>query len=315
MQSVNVVVPSRGRVRRLAECLESLTRQTYPHLNVTLVDDNDAQSPFTPEVKRVARGFDSELQLQITRTAGGVGAAHARNQGVSARDSDLVTFLDDDDTYEPEKVEAQVKALAGRDVRTLVWCGLRYYDDYERLVREKGCEFIGNPVAFHLMFGLAPTSCLLLPRESFLRLGGFAPIPARQDFEFVLRWLENGWNVVQVPQALVRMKLHTDIRISTHSKKSSVLRSLRIRRIRAARHYGLFFRERLRSSTAVEIADELTKTGRYVHATAWFLRATTLVSFDLQVRFLMRVLLSGRLKRALYPMFQKLKHTVVFRDE
>jgi glycosyltransferase involved in cell wall biosynthesis len=103
--SVGVVIATRCRPNLLRRALASVLDQDYPGpLRVVVVYDG-----VRPDW-RVARGGDRPvLALENWRTPG---AGGARNTGILAVDDcDLVALCDDDDTWHPQKLTAQVSAL------------------------------------------------------------------------------------------------------------------------------------------------------------------------------------------------------------
>jgi glycosyltransferase involved in cell wall biosynthesis len=114
--SVGVVIATRDRPNLLRRALASVIDQDYPGaMRVVVVYDG-----VRPDW-RIARGGDrSVLVLENWRTRG---AAGARNTGILAvGDCDLVALCDDDDTWHPQKLTAQVSALRQHPGALFVTC-------------------------------------------------------------------------------------------------------------------------------------------------------------------------------------------------
>ena len=71
--------------------------------------------------------------LTNTRTPG---LAGARNSGLLAAEAELVAFCDDDDTWLPDKLRAQVDALHDEPTAELVCCGIDVH--YDRRIAPTG---------------------------------------------------------------------------------------------------------------------------------------------------------------------------------
>lgn len=112
---VSVVVPVYQAVDYLEECLTSLRAQTYPHLDVVIVDDGSTDGSGAV----CARHAAADPRLRIHRQSNaGLGAA--RNVGISLATGDYLTFLDADDTLPPDAYEVLVGSLdaSGSDFAT-----------------------------------------------------------------------------------------------------------------------------------------------------------------------------------------------------
>lgn len=100
---VSVVIPTYHRNERLAEAIESVHAQTHDPVEVLVVDGTEDER---------ARPVAEEYGVRyLPQTAAG-GAQAARSQGAEAADGAYVNFLDDDDRFDPEKLERQLDVFA-----------------------------------------------------------------------------------------------------------------------------------------------------------------------------------------------------------
>lgn len=98
-KTVSVVIPTVGRPS-LHAAVESALRQTTPPHEVVVVLDADCEPHLPP----------SDL-IRVVKTSGGCGAGAARHQGVTAATGDVIALLDDDDTWEADKLARQLAAV------------------------------------------------------------------------------------------------------------------------------------------------------------------------------------------------------------
>ncbi len=98
---VSIVIPTRDRPEMLETTLRSIDVQTYPAIEVIVV--NDAGSDIGAVVARHPRA-----QLHVASAQGG--PSRARNIGLPFARGEYVLFFDDDDEMLPEHVEALVEA-------------------------------------------------------------------------------------------------------------------------------------------------------------------------------------------------------------
>src|SRR5439155_23564909 len=100
---ISVLIACYNGGRYLAEAIESVLKQTYPRVELIVVDDGSDD-----DSADVARRFGSALAL-VSQPRAGIGAA--RNRAVSLATGDFLAFLDADDRFLPDKLERQMAAF------------------------------------------------------------------------------------------------------------------------------------------------------------------------------------------------------------
>ena len=104
MEKVSIIVPVYKVEAYLQRCVESLVRQTYPHVEIILVDDGSPDR--SGELCDVFAKEDSRIVV-VHQENQGVSAA--RNRGLDAMTGDWVCFCDGDDWFELDFVEHMLK--------------------------------------------------------------------------------------------------------------------------------------------------------------------------------------------------------------
>jgi glycosyltransferase involved in cell wall biosynthesis/SAM-dependent methyltransferase len=135
---VSIITIFHNEERFLAEAVESVLDQTYPHWELLLCDDGS-----TDGSPGIARRFATEHsdRIRFLQHPGGAnrGMSATRNLGIRNSTAEFISFLDGDDVWAPEKLERQVR-LAERHPqaaavygRLHVWYGwTRNPDDLAR---------------------------------------------------------------------------------------------------------------------------------------------------------------------------------------
>jgi hypothetical protein len=200
---VAVVVPVHERTDYLLFCLEGLARQTYPRLELVLVDDGSVSAGAKALIADVERRT-WPWPLRVLRIPnGGVGAA--RNAGWRSASASLVTFVDDDDVPFDDLVSYLVRSrlASGADV---VAAGARFFrgdgppvagpSDVVRIP-------LGQPRELGLLSNQYGAQTSLWSRDLLEQLGGFAT--ARdifEDWELLVRATLAGASIVGTPDPL-----------------------------------------------------------------------------------------------------------------
>ena len=109
---VSVIIPTHNRASMLPRAIRSVQRQTYPHLEILVIDDASIDN-----TADVVAGFD-DPRIRYMRHEANRGGSASRNTGIRAATGDYIAFLDDDDEWEPEKTEEQKRVLQDFDAVT-----------------------------------------------------------------------------------------------------------------------------------------------------------------------------------------------------
>ncbi|HEX2576444.1 MAG TPA: glycosyltransferase family A protein, partial [Aquihabitans sp.] len=121
---ISVVIPTRNRSGVLGRAIDSVRNQTHTRWELLVVDDGSTDG--TSEL--LARIDEPRLRRFVGR---GQGVAAARNVALDHAEGDLVVYLDDDNTFDPDWLKAVATAFAERPDAT-VGFGARLVDDFGR---------------------------------------------------------------------------------------------------------------------------------------------------------------------------------------
>lgn len=111
--AVSVVIPVKNRPEQVAEAIHSVQLQTFQDWELLVVDDGSTDS--TPRVLHEHAAHDS--RIRVIELGASQGAAVARNAGIDAARGNYLSFLDSDNTWEPNFLQVSVANLHGRGLR------------------------------------------------------------------------------------------------------------------------------------------------------------------------------------------------------
>lgn len=119
---VSICMPCHNAGKYVAEALDSVLAQTYPNIEVVVV--NDGSQDKSAEVLESYRGRGVKVIHQKNR-----GQCAAANRAFAEARGDYIKFFDADDILSPDFVEAQMSRLVGRHdtIATARWG--RFYND------------------------------------------------------------------------------------------------------------------------------------------------------------------------------------------
>ncbi len=171
---VTVIVPAFNAEQTIAHAVGSVLRQTWPNLEVIVVDD--ASTDRTSEVVRSICETDSRVRLFAL--CDNRGTYPARNLGVEHALGEFVTVLDADDWMHPDRIAVQVRHLLGHPQVIANQTSLIRVSPRGMVVRKSiACgDFIGMNYA-----------SLLIRRATLADIGGWDPIRGAADSELIER--------------------------------------------------------------------------------------------------------------------------------
>ena len=102
--TVSIVVPIYNCAAYLPMCIESIIRQTYPNLDIILIDDGSSDNSL--EICKEFAKKDSRIRVLHQENAG---VSAARNAGIEMAEGEYITFVDSDD----ELLEKCISLLVG----------------------------------------------------------------------------------------------------------------------------------------------------------------------------------------------------------
>ncbi|GAB4361088.1 MAG: hypothetical protein Fur0042_30590 [Cyanophyceae cyanobacterium] len=203
---VSVVIPAYNAIATIAATLDSLAAQTFRDFEVIIIDDGSTDGTGSAIAAWVAeRG---ETRLRVHRQDNG-GQAHARNRGIELAQGDYIAFLDADDCWSPDKLEAQVRALDALPTVGLAYSWSDCVDVHGRWVRPGSCVSVNGDArpALLLQNFLDNGSTPLIRRSVLAEVGGFDPaLRPSEDWDLWLR-ISDRYPFVAIPVPQVQYRL------------------------------------------------------------------------------------------------------------
>ncbi|HEY8182307.1 MAG TPA: PIG-L family deacetylase [Thermoanaerobaculia bacterium] len=187
---VSVVVRTKDRPALLRQAVDSIRATGYP-AEIVVVNDGGK----SPDIRDV----------RFVNLAQSAGRSEAMNRGVRAAKSAFIAFLDDDDLFYPEHIATLT--AAARDSQQPAW----YSDAVSAFVRvgasgkhetHSRMRIFGQDFDRELLLldNYIPLPTVLVPRETYLDMGGFDPaFDLFEDWDFLIRLSQRG-DFVHVPR-------------------------------------------------------------------------------------------------------------------
>ena len=188
---VSIIIPTFRRPRQVRLAAESALAQTWTDLEVLVISDGP-----DPETRASVEGLDPRLRYLELPSNGGPAAA--RNAGVEVSRGEWLTFLDDDDSMLPNKVEAEMRLADPEQPWRMIACRTIYrHEDRDDVWPSQpigpegdiGDYILRRPSLFGRP-GVIPIQTLLVHRSVLEKI----PFSTHKDHED-WAWLLEAWHL------------------------------------------------------------------------------------------------------------------------
>ena len=180
--TVDAIVPARNEEENVGATVEALRAQEYPHLRITVVDDQSTDS--TAEVlDRLSRSAGPGAPLRfirgVERPGGWVGKTWAVHQGVAESTSDWLWFVDADMGLHPKALASAIEGAntSGADFVSLL-PGVRCRTFWQGTIASSFLQLLGQLYPLDRVNdpsrpeAIAAGGFILVRRSSYDRAGG-----------------------------------------------------------------------------------------------------------------------------------------------
>jgi glycosyltransferase involved in cell wall biosynthesis len=203
---VSVIIPVFSGAEFLGIALESALSQTYPALEILVVDDGSTDRSLS-----ILQGYallDRRIRV-ISQPNQGV--ARARNRAISEAKGEFIAPLDADDLWQPHKIEVQVRRMLSGGEKTGVVYGWWVWVDTDGMVLDRSPSWRIEGRVFESLLQInfiGSASVPLFRKHCIEQAGGYKEHMAVQhaggceDLELLLR-IASRYEIGLVPRILL----------------------------------------------------------------------------------------------------------------
>jgi GT2 family glycosyltransferase len=203
---VSVIMNCLNCRKYLAEALDSVVAQTYPHWEVIFWDnasDDDSAA--------IAQSYGSRVRYFCEEETVPLGAA--RQHAVDQAKGEYLALLDCDDVWLPHKLEVQVQMAAASSNIGIVFADCFLVDamgnTFGKFFSQERAPLDGQ-VLLRLLTGPNFIPCLtaLMPTAAVRKVGGFNPtFTYSEEYDLFLK-LAQDYQVIHTTEPLAKYRLH-----------------------------------------------------------------------------------------------------------
>jgi glycosyltransferase involved in cell wall biosynthesis len=206
MPLISVVIPVYNGEKTIRETIESVLNQTLSDLEIIIINDGSQDST----LEMVSSLKDLRVK---TFSYPNKGLSASRNRGISQASGDYIAFIDADDLWTPDKLEAQFNALQANPQAAVAYSWTNYIDEFGQFL----CQGLHSNYTGDVYNKLLVTNLLengsnpLIRRQVFTQVSGFdESLRAGEDWDMYLRLAaQYHFVVVPAPQILYRLSVNS----------------------------------------------------------------------------------------------------------
>lgn len=180
---ISVIIPAYNAETTICETIESVIAQTHTDWELIVIDDGS-----TDNTLKVLEQIDEPRMKVFSFENAGVAAN--RNRGIDRATGEYISFLDSDDLWTPEKLEAQLAALNANPKAAVAYSWTNYIDESGNVLGACAHADLKGDVYQILLLAdfIGSGSNPLIKTEALREVGQFNPyVVPTEDWDMWLR--------------------------------------------------------------------------------------------------------------------------------
>lgn len=200
---VSIIVPVYHAEQYIEKTMDSVRCQTYCEWELLLVEDCGGDR--CAQIIEEYTGHNKDKRIRLIRQPSNMGAARARNRGLSEARGRYIAYLDADDLWAPEKLERELAFMKEKNA-AFVFTGYEFADEQGngvgKIVKVPGAlsykEALKNTTIF--------TSTVMFDTEKIEKSLLEMPIMKSEDTALWWKILRNGYTAYGLDENLVKYR-------------------------------------------------------------------------------------------------------------
>jgi len=231
MPLVSIVMPVYNAQDYLEEALESIIGQTYPKIEIIIVDDNSSDSSLEIVRQFKVKYKGMKIKIVALKRRLNSGGDRCANEGIKFARGKYIARMDADDIATPKRIETQVEFLESHTNTFLVGSNAYVIDKEGKIIGEK-LEPLSNEDIYKSYFRFHP---LIHPTCMFRRLlknkSAFKyqiKHSANNDYLTFFKLICKGYKFANIEEKLLYFRVHGR-NATFENMKKNYINTLKIR--------------------------------------------------------------------------------------
>ncbi len=217
--ALSVILPVYNTERYLREAVDSILTQTFTDFELILIDDGSTDR--SGDICREYAGRDPRIVL-IDRPNGGL--VSALNEGIAKARAPLIARMDADDIAMPERFACQYAHMMKNPQIAVLGSAIRWIDETGQITGLGLYPLIPAESKDALKRGCSVAHPAVIMRKSaVLKAGGYrTAFIYAEDYDLWLRLVEQGHDISNLPQPLLKYRGHGANVSKVHQEKQVI---------------------------------------------------------------------------------------------
>lgn len=266
MKKVTVVMPAyHEKKEQISQAIESIISQTYTDFKYIIILD-DPNNKELEDLLHIYESRDNRISLYVNEK--NMGCPYSKDRGIRLAQTEYVAIMDSDDVARPDRLERELYALESNQL-DLVGAYVSVMDeDGKYLYNMDNLPLTHEKIAKRMRVNnCVPHPTWFMRKQMYINLDGYTDMQGGEDYDFLLRAIEQGYKLGIVDKILL------DYRLSTHSiSRNNLYKQYLMMKYLQDKH----FYHKMKVSSYEEYVDEKyseVKAKRYSDASVFFEQA------------------------------------------
>lgn len=202
METISVLIPTYNVADWIQESIESILKQSYKKLELIIVDDYSTDGTY----ELLLRLAQSDSRIKLYRNDTNKKIVYTLNFALTKAQGKYIARHDGDDVALYERLEYQINYLKEHNLDLVGTQMIPIDEKGEVIGTQSNLPYGVNNIIKTARFSSPITHIWVAKREVYERLNGYREVPYAEDYDFILRAIDEGFICDNTPNALMKIR-------------------------------------------------------------------------------------------------------------